>query len=73
MGQLFRKFGDKYEAVCSIQVHGDEAHLFAMKSAGMTLLSELENLRAEMRKIGVKRMVWERIRNGKTKTVRVRV
>jgi len=71
LGSEHSTYGDPYEAILTVQRVGDAAHL----SGGcgtMPRKSQRDILRL-LKAAGIKRLVWERIKDGKRKAVEVSV
>lgn len=71
LGSEHGKYGDPYEAILTVQRIGDTAHLSG--GCGVMPRKAQRDILCLLKAAGIKRLVWERIKDGKRKAVELSV
>lgn len=71
LGSEHSKYGDPYEAILTVQRIGDTAHLSG--GCGVMPRKAQRDILCLLKAAGIKRLVWERIKDGKKKAVELSV
>jgi len=71
LGSEHGKYGDPYEAILTVQRIGDTAHLSG--GCGVMPRKGQRDILRLLKAAGIKRLVWERIKDGKKKAVELSV
>jgi hypothetical protein len=66
LGKDFSRYGDPYEMLCGVARIGDTlAFIGASSETIASIVGEREAIRALLRPLGIKRVRWSRMRDGK--------
>lgn len=66
LGKDFRKYGDPYEMLCGVARIGDTlAFIGASSETVASIVRERDTIRCILRPLGIKRVRWSRMRDGK--------
>jgi len=66
LGKDFQRYGDPYEFLCGVARSGDTISFIGASSETIaSIVGERETIRALLRPLGIKRVRWSRLRDGK--------
>ena len=66
LGKDFQRYGDPYEFLCGVVRSGETISFIGASSETIaSIVGERETIRALLRPLGIKRVRWSRLRDGK--------